>query len=244
MGNAGQFNRGVMRTVRMLPLNRKQIRLFSEEYLTGETEAFLEEMAKQDAWTFARRPLDLRQLIAIWEVTGQLGTRQKQHETNIAIKLKEEDSDRPGGNCLPDDKLRLGAERVALAMMLTRTRSVRSPEQPPDDLLPESILGPSSILTDWSLEERKSLLSRGLFDPATFGRVRFHHRSVQEYLAACRLKKLRKQGMPTSGRVPGRGVKSGYCRRSLHRIVVRVLFLLISMLYYRILRARARRFSG
>ena len=198
MGNAGQFNRGVMRTVRMLPLNRKQIRLFSEEYLTGETEAFLEEMAKQDAWTFARRPLDLRQLIAIWEVTGQLGTRQKQHETNIAIKLKEEDSDRPGGNCLPDDKLRLGAERVALAMMLTRTRSVRSPEQPPDDLLPESILGPSSILTDWSLEERKSLLSRGLFDPATFGRVRFHHRSVQEYLAACRLKKLRKQGMPTS----------------------------------------------
>ena len=192
-----RVDHGSMRTVYMLPLNRKQIRLFSEKYLRGDAEAFLEEMAKQDAWTFAGRPLDLRHLIAIWEATGQLGTRQGQLETNIAIKLKEENSDKPGSSILPDDKLRLGAERLALAMMLTRTRSVRSPEQPLDEQLQDSVLDPSSILTDWTLDERKSLLRRGLFDPATYGRVRFHHRSVQEYLAACRLRALRKKHMST-----------------------------------------------
>lgn len=36
-----------------------------------------------------------------------------------------------------------------------------------------------------------------MFDPATYGRVRFHHRSVQEYLAACRLRALRDTGMST-----------------------------------------------
>ena len=46
------------------------------------------------------------------------------------------------------------------------------------------------------------------------------------------------------GRVPGRGVKSLYCRRSLHRQVVRVLLLLISMIYYNVLGAGARGFSG
>ena len=34
-----------------------------------------------------------------------------------------------------------------------------------------------------------------MFDPATCGRVRFHHRSVQEYLAARKLRALRDRGM-------------------------------------------------
>ena len=41
------------------------------------------------------------------------------------------------------------------------------------------------------------MLRRALFDPATYGRVRFHHRSVQEYLAARRLRTLRDKGMST-----------------------------------------------
>ena len=38
---------------------------------------------------------------------------------------------------------------------------------------------------------------RALFDPATYGCVRFHHRSVQEYLAARRLRVLHETGMST-----------------------------------------------
>ena len=52
------------------------------------------------------------------------------------------------------------------------------------------------VLADWSQEERQALLRRAVFDPATYGRIRFHHRSVQEFLAARRLRTLREKGMP------------------------------------------------
>jgi hypothetical protein len=54
-----------------------------------------------------------------------------------------------------------------------------------------------AILRDWTEEERQALLRRALFDPATYGRIRFHHRSVQEFLAAQHLKRLRAKGMST-----------------------------------------------
>ena len=50
------------------------------------------------------------------------------------------------------------------------------------------VLDAATILPDWTPAERQALLRRALFDPATYGRVRFHHRSVQEYLAARRLR--------------------------------------------------------
>jgi hypothetical protein len=70
-------------------------------------------------------------------------------------------------------------------------------EQALDAERTEGVLDPADILVDWTEKERQALLRRALFDPATYGRVRFHHRSVQEYLAARRLLTLReKQGMP------------------------------------------------
>ena len=56
-------------------------------------------------------------------------------------------------------------------------------------------LDTSKYLKDWDATERSALLRRALFDPATYGRVRFHHRSVQEYLAAYRLKRLKEKGL-------------------------------------------------
>ena len=56
-------------------------------------------------------------------------------------------------------------------------------------------LDPSIILSDWYPNERKALLERPLFGFASYGRVRFHHRSVGEYLAAERLRALRHRGM-------------------------------------------------
>lgn len=40
------------------------------------------------------------------------------------------------------------------------------------------------------------LLSSAIFDEATYGRVKFHHRSVREYLAACWMKRRIKKGWP------------------------------------------------
>ena len=186
--------KGGIRTVVLLPLSDRQIRQFAENSGVADPGAFMEEIAKQDAWTFARRPLDLTELIAAWTSSGSLGTRAQQHEANIRTKLKD-DPERRDRGVLSDERAIEGAERLALALALTRTRTLRSPDQTLDAARAEGVLDPATILTEWSLEERQTLLRRALFDPATYGRVRFHHRSVQEYLAARHLWKLRQAGM-------------------------------------------------
>lgn len=186
-----------VRCVLMLPMSDAQIRLFVGQSGLTDADAFLGEIESEDAWIFARRPLDLIQLMAVWKRSQRLGTRQDQHETNVTVKLTDEDPDRPDGNVLTGQKARSGAERLALALALTRTRTLRSPEQQMGGQPGDDILEPASILGDWNVAERRALLRKGLFDPATYGRVRFHHRSVQEYLAACRLRSLRGSGMPT-----------------------------------------------
>ena len=183
-----------LQTVEMLPMSGEQIERFVEQYGMNEHAAFLEEVFKQKVWSFAHRPLDLIQLIDTWNDSKHLGTRAEQHEANVKARLKD-DPERPDQGVLTDEKARLGAERLALALALTRTRTIRSSDQTLDTSRTDNVLEAAEILPDWTEEERQTLLRRGLFDPATYGRVRFHHRSVQEYLAACRLRALRDKGM-------------------------------------------------
>lgn len=185
----------VVQTV-MLPMSGSQIMRFAEQSGVHDADAFLAEIAQQNAWTFARRPLDLGHLIETWTSLGRLGTRAEQHEANVIAKLKD-DPDRPDRHVLTDTKARLGVERLALALALTRTRTIRAPEQALDIHWAEGVLDAASVLPDWTDAERQTLLRRALFDPATYGRVRFHHRSVQEYLAARHLWRLREQDMST-----------------------------------------------
>lgn len=190
------IGRDTVRTFVMLPMSDKQIERFARQRGMPDVDVFLAAIRSHGAWTFARRPLDLIALMAIWKQSSGLGTRAKQHETNITMKLGD-NPDRPGSDVLSEARAGDGAERLALALALTRTRSIRSPEQALDAERAEGVLDPDQILADWSAAERKALLRRALFDPATFGRVRFHHRSTQEYLAARRLRSLRERGMST-----------------------------------------------
>jgi hypothetical protein len=58
----------------------------------------------------------------------------------------------------------------------------------------DAAVDPAEILGDFLPAERAALLERALFGFASYGRVRFHHRSVIEYLAAERLRILYKRG--------------------------------------------------
>ena len=194
--NVDAATSAAVQTVAMLPMNDDQIERFAEQAGVADVTAFLQEIRRQNAWTFAGRPLDLSDLIGTWRSSERLGTRSEQHETNAKGKLKDNPG-RPDHGVLDDTKAQLGAERFALALALTRKRSIRSPEQSPDIEWADEILDAADILPNWTEEERQALLRRALFDPATYGRVRFHHRSVQEYLAARHLRTLREQGMST-----------------------------------------------
>lgn len=178
----------------LLPLDRRQIEVFARASGIGNVEAFLDEIRKQNAWSFARRPLDLAELVTTWKEQGRLGTRTEQHEANAVARLRDDPS-RPDRGVVTDLKLRTGAERLALALSLTRKFTLRTPELSADPQTNSSVLDSTMVLQDWSEEERQTLLRRAIFDPATYGRVRFHHRSVQEYLAARRLKHLVEKGM-------------------------------------------------
>ena len=182
------------RTVVLLPLSDRQVRSFAEQRAIPECEAFLAEIERRDAWDFARRPLDLLELGQVWSEKRRLGERQEQYETNVRIKLRD-DPDRPDRDQIDDGKAREGAERLALASMLARRQVFRTGDAILDPGLAQGTLDPADILPDWTPKQRQVLLRRALFDPATLGRVRFHHRSVQEYLAACRLRTLQEKGL-------------------------------------------------
>ncbi|MCW2573544.1 MAG: uncharacterized protein JWO88_3602 [Frankiales bacterium] len=184
------------KAIALLPLGERQITTFAASLGVSDTDAFIQEIRAQDAWTFARRPLDLSELAATWNSSGKLGTRTEQHEANANAKLKD-DSGRSDAGQLSDARARDGAERLALAIALTRTRTIRVPEQSILVQCADGALDAAAILGDWDHVQRRALLSRAIFDPATYGRVRFHHPSVQEYLAAWRLRRLREKGIST-----------------------------------------------
>ena len=176
------------------PRVERFVREVADEVGLREPEAFLQEIGRRAAWPFTRRPLDLLDLATIWSEQGRLGTRTDQHEATIAHRLREK-PDPTYQSRLTDEDARRGAERLALALALNRTRTLRTAEQPLDVRRQAGVLDPARVLPDWTEADRQALLRRALFDPATYGRTRFFHRSAEEYLAARCLLALRGRGL-------------------------------------------------
>jgi hypothetical protein len=116
------------RIVVLLPLSEDQIGAFADSLGVADTATMIEEIRRRDAWLFARRPQDLINLVASWNADKRLGTCAEQHAANVTAKLTD-DPDRPDRNVLSDTRARTGAERLALALALTHTRTIQSPEQ-------------------------------------------------------------------------------------------------------------------
>lgn len=183
-----------VRIVVLQPLDRERIRRFAEASGVKDAANLLAAIDRQEAWTFARRPLDLKGLAEFWKQHHRLGSRKEQHEIDIQLSLRER-RDRPDEGKMSWEKAVDGAERLALALALTKTRTLKEDDQTVPGSTDASVLDPVPVLADWKPEDVRSVLRRPLFDPATYGRVRFHHRSVQEFLAAKRLFKMRQAGM-------------------------------------------------
>ncbi|PJG60796.1 ATP-binding protein [Aeromonas cavernicola] len=182
------------RTVALMPLSNPQIVEFAEERGVKNRAELLNEIERQNAFEFARRPQDLIELCADWQPGSQLRTHCQQVENCIRIKLMPR-SDRLELAELSIDKAIEGARRLALAMWLTRRLTIRHSAESDNGQQGEAALDPSIILSDWTQAELKTLLERPLFGFAAYGRVRFHHRSVSEFLAAQRLQELKNKGM-------------------------------------------------
>jgi hypothetical protein len=183
-----------VRVVVLLPLDEAQIQTYARHAGVDSVEEFVREIRRTDSWDLANRPQDLHGLVPMWNRSHRLGTRTEQFENNIRTRLLQDDPERGDRGVLSDERLREGGERIALALTLMLTEGIRTPERTLDGSR-GTFLDSRDILDGWDERQRQTLLRRALFDPATYGRVKFHHRSVREYLAACRLAALRRKGL-------------------------------------------------
>jgi hypothetical protein len=178
-----------VRIVGLTSLSQLQIEKLAGARSVRDVPSLLAEIERKRAWEFARRPQELIEICSYWNEHGQLGTRSQQVAEDIRRKLQET-GERKRYVTLSDAKALEGAERLALAQVLTRKRTIRFSDLSLNAAEQESATDPSIILDDWLENERAELLQRPLFGFASYGRVRFHHRSAVEYLAAQRLNRF------------------------------------------------------
>lgn len=184
---------GGVRIVGLTPLTREQIEQIAVANRVKSISELLAEIDRKRAWEFARRPQELIEICAYWNEYERLGTRSEQIAEDIRRKLQET-GERKRHVRLSDARALDGAERLALAQVLTRKRIIRFSDLSLDAHEVEAAIDPSIILDDWSASDRAELLQRPLFGFASYGRVRFHHRSASEFLAAQRLRRLATDG--------------------------------------------------
>jgi hypothetical protein len=183
------------RNVALMPLLRDQIVEFAAGQGVTDSDVLLADIERRDALEYALRPQDLIELCSDWKDHQRIRSHREQVETNASTKLKPR-ADRAEKVSLSVDRAMEGATRLALAAILKRKLTIRYSAESDRIRSSEAALDPSKILTDWSQGERDTLLERALFGFANYGRVRFHHRSVIEFLAARRLDALVVRGVP------------------------------------------------
>ena len=164
-------------------LDKEQITAFIRGKGVIDDERFLEEIERQDAWAFTTRPQDLDEILGYWTENHKIGTRFELMQHSVRRRIKERDQDRASSYPLSLEKADKGVQLLATACTFMNKSVIKVPdtENRSDSY---SGIDATSILCDWDERECQTLLSRPIFDEAIYGSVRFHHRSVREYLTA------------------------------------------------------------
>ena len=163
-----------------LHLNREQMQIFANARRLKDASAFVSEIQHPNMQGLVGRPKDLDDFILFWREHGRLGNRWEIVENNIKRKLTEDDLDRAEKDSLSFKKALAGAKKLAAAVALTHHSKVIVP----DRSSPSEGISVQSVLADWSAKECFTLLGRPIFEPETYGFVRFDHRDSREFLAA------------------------------------------------------------
>lgn len=115
-------------------------------------------------------------------------------DTSLTERLREPNPQRYRHDEIPTNSAMDALERIGTALDFGRRDKIIIPDSQFDlrPAAPEFDL--AVILPDWSPEHRQRLLSRAVFDPATFGRALLHNDNqgvVRSYLAARWLRRRR-----------------------------------------------------
>ncbi len=173
---------------RLLPLNREQISKLAKAEVE-DANKFIESIKQSHAWSFATRPIDVKALIGYWKGKGGLGTLTQIIEFDLNRKL--EPPLRDIKDPISKEKARDGLEYLAAATVFCRLFNFRVPDHASKS---NGAIEVSECLPHWQQNEIKALMNRPIFDSASYGCIRFHHRRTSEYLAASWLKKRMAEG--------------------------------------------------
>ncbi|KAB0669030.1 hypothetical protein F6V30_14430 [Oryzomonas sagensis] len=187
---------GYLLVVQLTPLSAAQQHKLAVAASVDDPEDFVAAIVQHGLDAYAERPGDLLDLAEYWKCHKSFGSLVEMTENSICRKLSERDKFRGDNNDLTYEKSRTGGERLAAALTLGKSYTLRAAGHEPDPSLAQNALDPTNILNDWTDAERNALTRRGIFAPATYGRIRFHHRGTQEYLTACWFDKLLQSGCP------------------------------------------------
>ncbi|TAY17128.1 HEAT repeat domain-containing protein [Rhizobium leguminosarum] len=161
-------------------LHGVQIESFVRGQGISDPKPFLDTVARKDAWGLTTRPQDLSELVSFWKKNGEIGSRLQLMRNSIDRRLEERDQDRSEAKPLSKARVREAILLIAAATTLSQEPEIRVPDG-------ENVskgIAIKDILIDWGDVNCLTLLGRPIFSAEIYGTVRFHHRSVREYLTA------------------------------------------------------------
>jgi hypothetical protein len=182
------------REVELLPLTGPQILEFARLKGVENPDALLTAIDAKHAREFARKPQDLIELCDDWRAKALIGTHFEQIRSHVRARLTSR-ANRPEKAELSLERAQTGAQRLALAVILSRRLTIRYSAGSDSDATGAAPIDPRELLADWGPNEVATLLERPLFVDGGYGRVRFHHRSVMEFLAARQIHALIEAGL-------------------------------------------------
>lgn len=174
-------------------LDKNRVRLFAEGKGAPDIASFLAEIDTADLWRFARRPLDLDWLVQFWKANRRLGTLTEMLTTSLRERLRESNPDRDRRDPIDPERAMQAVERIGAALVFGRAATLAIPDSEISLAKTHISLNIADVLPDWSASDLLRLLSRPVFDPATFGRARLHNDNegvVRAFLTASWLRRL------------------------------------------------------
>lgn len=177
-------------------LSTEDSRRCARHYKLEDEAGFWSAVEEGDYEFMASRPLDLQWMVKLWNQRKVLGTYAELIEANIIERLREpNDLYHHAKRSLAEARLREGATELAAAMEFGSVPFIAVRHA---SAVEGRIIDTFEVLRTWAPDEVQLLLTTALFDEASFDRVKFHHRSVREYLAAKWVDAKLTQGVPLS----------------------------------------------
>lgn len=167
-------------------LSVTQVENFAKAKGIANPRPLVDAIERADAWSMAARPDDLTELVEYWNNHKRIGNRLELMQSSIARRLAERDQNREEALPLSITDAQIGARSVAAAATMAQESTIRVPDGSENT----KGIAVAAVLPGWDSKKCAALLARPIFDEAIYRTVRFHHRTVREYLTAEWLKGL------------------------------------------------------